>query len=462
MGPDLCGETGDGLSGLRPSTLETGPRPLAETAIGFQRQRPEMVHQRTLVRGKREPLGSTKEKEGAMSAVVGIDVGAYKHAAAVCKPGEREAERGVFRLSADRAGFKELERWLQRQGPVERVVLESSGHYYWPLASHLHRLGYQVAVVNPLRAKYFAKSRLQRSKSDPADARTLAALGMSEEPRVKDPLLGAEAREATRFWGGLVKEQGQVRQKLVRLVEIGFPELKECFEDPLCETALAVLREAPTARTAARKRVSTLAETARPGGQRRLGENKARRLHELAKETIAPPELDAQMGFQVGLLIKQFDLLDEQIELAEQRVAEVLDSALAQRLQTIPGVGPALAATFIAEIGDIWRFDDFDQLSAYAGVHPKEQSSGTKGQRPETSWHMAKTGNSYIRSAAYRMAVVGIQHNPVIRAHYLRKRAQGKSAMNAVGHCMSKALSIIWGVWRSGQDFDPTLGGPKA
>jgi hypothetical protein len=27
--------------------------------------------------------------------------------------------------------------------------------------------------------------------------------------------------------------------------------------------------------------------------------------------------------------------------------------------------------------------------------------------------------------------------------------------MNAVGHCMRKALSIVWGVWRNGQDFDP-------
>jgi hypothetical protein len=35
-----------------------------------------------------------------------------------------------------------------------------------------------------------------------------------------------------------------------------------------------------------------------------------------------------------------------------------------------------------------------------------------------------------------------------------RKRgAQGKSTMNAVGHCMKKALAIVWGVWRSGMDF---------
>jgi len=396
-----------------------------------------------------------------MNAVVGIDVGAYTHAAAVCRPGEREAERKVFRLTANRAGFDELDRWLGLQGPVERVVLEASGHYYWPLASHLHRRGYQVAAVNPLQAKYFAKSRLQRSKSDPADARTLAALGMSEEPRVKDPLLGANAREAARFWGALVKEQAQLRQKLHRLVEIGFPELRECFEDPLCETAMAVLREAPTARTAARKRVSSLAGAVGPGGRRRLGERRAAQIQGLAKQTIAPPELDDQMAFEVRLLLQQFDLLEKQIEIAEVRVGEVLDSELARRLRTIPGVGPALAATFIAEIGDIWRFDDFDQLASYAGVHPQEQSSGTRGQNPETSWHMAKTGNAYLRSAAYKMAVVGIQHNPVIRAHYVRKRAQGKTAMNAVGHCMSKALAIIWGVWRSGRDFDPTVAVPK-
>ncbi len=68
---------------------------------------------------------------------------------------------------------------------------------------------------------------------------------------------------------------------------------------------------------------------------------------------------------------------------------------------------------------------------------------------------MAKTGSPYLRAALYRIAVVGLQHNPVIRAHYARKRAQGKAKMNALGHCMKKALAIVWGVWPSGRDFDP-------
>ena len=111
-----------------------------------------------------------------------------------------------------------------------------------------------------------------------------------------------------------------------------------------------------------------------------------------------------------------------------------------------------------AEVGDIGRFSDFDQLLAFAGVHPAERSSGRKGSNPETAWHMSKAGNSHLRAAAYRMAVVGVQHNPVIAAHYARKRAAGKSKMNALGHCMRKALSLVWGVWRNGQDFDPNWG----
>lgn len=98
-----------------------------------------------------------------MSQVVGIDVGAYKHAAAVCHSGEAKADKKVFRYAATRPGFNELDLWLERQGTVDKVVMESSGHYWWPLASHLHRRGIPVAVVNPLEAKYFAKSRLQRS-----------------------------------------------------------------------------------------------------------------------------------------------------------------------------------------------------------------------------------------------------------------------------------------------------------
>jgi transposase len=392
-------------------------------------------------------------------ATIGIDIGGHAHVAARCREGEPQADRKILRIGQSRAGFAALDAWLAAEPePIELVVMESSGHYWMPLAAHLRRSGIPVAVVNPLAARYFAKSRLGRTKSDPADARSLAEMAMRDTPKARDPLAGVELRQSARFVMTLVTEQAKVCQRLYRLIELGFPELRELFEDPTCRTARAVLRLAPTAQAATRRRPSTLAHANGTAGHRRLGQAKAERLAAAAADSIAVPELDAEATFEIGLLLDQFDLLERQIEAAEARVAGLLDGDLSRRLRTIPGVGPAIAATLIAEIGDIGRFDDFDQLLAFAGVHPAERSSGGKGASPETSWHMAKAGNSYLRAAAYRMAVAGVQHNPVIAAHYARKRAAGKSPMNSLGHCMRKALSIVWGVWRNGQDFDPNWG----
>lgn len=390
---------------------------------------------------------------------VGIDIGGRSHAVARCRSGTTTADRDLLRVGQSRAGFDALDAWLDQQPePVTLVTMESSGHYWMPLASHLCRHDVSVAVVNPLAAKYFAKSRLVRTKSDPADARSLAEMAMRDTPAARDPLSGVELRQAARFAMTLVAEQAKICQRLVRLVELGFPELAELFDDPTCRTAREVLRIAPTARAATRRRTASLANANAHPGHRRLGRSRAERLQAAAADSIAVPELDAEVAFEVGLLLDQFDLLERQIEAADQRVASLLDGETARLLRTIPGVGPSIAATLIAEIGDITRFSDVDQLLAYAGVHPAERSSGRKGANPETSWHMSKAGNSHLRTAAYRMALVGIQHNPVIAAHYARKRAAGKSKMNALGHCMRKALSLVWGVWRNGRDFDPSWG----
>jgi transposase len=390
---------------------------------------------------------------------IGIDIGGRTHVVARCRDGTSRADREILRVNQSRAGFAALDAWLGRQTePVTLVTMESSGHYWMPLASHLCRREVPVAVVNPLAAKYFAKSRLARTKSDPADARSLAEMAMRDTPPARDPLTGVELRQAARFAMTLVAEQAKVCQRLIRLVELGFPELGELFDDPTCRTAREILRIAPTARAATRRRTSTLANANAGPGRRRLGTTKAERLQTAAVDSIAVPELDAEVAFEVGLLLDQYDLLERQIEEADRRVAGLLDGETARRLQTIPGVGPSIAAALLAEIGDIDRFTDFDQLLAYAGVHPAERSSGRKGANPETAWHMSKAGNAHLRAAAYRMALVGIQHNPVIAAHYARKRAAGKSKMNALGHCMRKALSIVWGVWRNGRDFDPNWG----
>ena len=102
-----------------------------------------------------------------------------------------------------------------------------------------------------------------------------------------------------------------------------------------------MLRIAPTAAAARRRRLSTLAGHANAGpGHRRLGLTKAEHLKAAAATSIAVSELDTEcLAFEVGLLLDHYDLLEQQIEQAEAHLAGIIDSELARRLQTIPGVG---------------------------------------------------------------------------------------------------------------------------
>ena len=69
--------------------------------------------------------------------------------------------------------------------------------------------------------------------------------------------------------------------------------------------------------------------------------------------------------------------LDRAIERADKLVGKVrAGSKEAMLLETIPGVGPILALTILAEIGDVGRFHPAKHLSSYAGLVPSTRQSG--------------------------------------------------------------------------------------
>jgi transposase len=65
-------------------------------------------------------------------------------------------------------------------------------------------------------------------------------------------------------------------------------------------------------------------------------------------------------------------------------------------IQQIPGVGPTLAAVFVAEIGDITRFHRPQQLASWAGLTPKHHESDTTVHRGR----ITKQGSRLVRWAA--------------------------------------------------------------
>jgi transposase len=123
-------------------------------------------------------------------------------------------------------------------------------------------------------------------------------------------------------------------------------------------------------------------------------------------------------------------------------------------LMSIPGIGHKSACKLLAEIQDIDLFDSPRQLAAYAGVTPRQYVSGSSIYRKT---RMSKKGNSTLRSALFFPAMVAKRCNPVLRPFADRLANSGKSPMSVTGAVMRKLLHIIFGVWKSGLPFDPSL-----
>jgi len=124
-------------------------------------------------------------------------------------------------------------------------------------------------------------------------------------------------------------------------------------------------------------------------------------------------------------------------------------------LQSVPGVGPILSLTILAELPELGKLNR-RKIAALAGVAPFCRDSGKlRGKR--TVWG----GRASLRSALYMGTLVGSRFNPVIRAHYLHLLKAGKCRKVALVACMRKLLTILNSIMRNRSPWNPTLFVPE-
>jgi transposase len=107
------------------------------------------------------------------------------------------------------------------------------------------------------------------------------------------------------------------------------------------------------------------------------------------------------------------------------------------RLQSVPGVGPGLAATLIIELPELGNLNS-KKISALVGVAPLNHDSGSKRGRC-SPWG----GRPQVRTILYMAALVATRFNPVIRELYNRLCVAGKAKKVALVACMHKLLIIM-------------------
>jgi transposase len=108
-------------------------------------------------------------------------------------------------------------------------------------------------------------------------------------------------------------------------------------------------------------------------------------------------ELDPAFNARVLSLRRLIEKFDFEIDVLTNRTTGQLAHHRGfKAIQAIDGVGPVLAAIFVAEIGDVTRFTRPQQLCSWAGMTPRHRESDTTVHRGR----ITKQGNRLVRWAA--------------------------------------------------------------
>jgi len=159
----------------------------------------------------------------------------------------------------------------------------------------------------------------------------------------------------------------------------------------------------------------------------------------LQERNHAEHYLDAFRNKQFKQLVK---LLEKQITQCEQAFLALIaaDAPLshkAKRLQAIPGVGPVIAATVLAEMPELGQLNT-QTAAALAGVAPYNRDSGPqKGLR-----HIAG-GRRAVRTALFMAAMNAVRFDSILKAFYQRLLAAGKKPIVALTACMRKLIILM-------------------
>jgi len=382
---------------------------------------------------------------------VGIDIAKRTHEACFMGQDGRQLGKGR-RFHNNRRGVRALLDDLQQLPEPVTIGLEATGHYWLAVHDELVRAGHTVQVLNPLQTHAYRKTTIRKLKTDRQDAWLIAdvvRIGRGRAAYVPDETI-LQLRELTRFRWGLVDQIGDAKRRILTILDRVFPEYETLFSDVFIKSSRALLERATTAAEFADADLDELTAVLKQKSRGRLGRDKAEALQAAARESLGLTRLGGVASFELRALLDQITFLEHQVAAVEQQI-EALLATIEQHVTDIKGISPVMAASLIAEIGDVQRFRRFESLVAYTGIDPSVVASG---EFKATETHMSKRGSPHLRRALWLSAITASQSNPDL-AEYLRRRLdEGKPWGTAMGAVARKLLSRIYVILRDNRPYE--------
>jgi transposase len=394
---------------------------------------------------------------------VGIDVALREHRIAVLDR-DGEAVGSSFTIAASQDGVATLLRTLAaRDATAAQTVigLEASGHLWENLEAALVGAGYRVLVLNPLQTRRYRDVLRRKAKTDDIDAHVIAGLlrsGAAQASYVPDEPIQS-LRELARLRARLMDDWQDYLRQLIAQLDVVLPEHRTALGDLRSARARGILAQFPTAQHLAQASPRAIRRAAHDAGTRGFSLDDAGAVRDAARHSLYSGKAATARAQVVRTLVSQLDRLSAAIDEVDRAATALLPPSEpgtgpsdADLLQTIPGIGPHTAATLLGELGVPMRFTDAQALVAYVGFYPVITESGQRVGTPRLS----PVGSRIARRTLYLAAVNAVRRSAEWRTIYLRKRAQGKPAKQALIVVAVKLLHTLYAMLKHRRPYNPS------
>ena len=343
--------------------------------------------------------------------IVGIDVGSETHFARAFDWRNYEYTKKPLEFSNTEAGFMMFKAWVEdiaeKQGKTAVIPgMEPTGHYWFALGKFLQDSGMKPVHVSNLRFQ--------------------------------------TQEELTR-----------IKNRIARWFAIYFPEYKDVYGDLMAVSGRMILKEAPLPEDIRILGVNGVNQIWRNAKLRGTGMKRAKILVSAAEHSVGSKEASEAARIELKNLLNDMDVYVSRMEELLQTIEEKLKTIpYVDKLMEIKGIGLITVSGFIAEVGDIGRFDNPKQLQKLAGYAIVANDSGKHNGESRISYR----GRKRLRYVLYEAAISLVGKNAEfkeIHEYYRTRKENPLKKMQSVVAVACKIIRVFYTILTKGVDYDP-------
>ena len=329
------------------------------------------------------------------------------------------------------------------------VIMESTGIYHRPIERFFLEHNFNVFVINPIYGK-MKKRNLRKTKTDKEDCFNLVNLFFNNtfKEYIKPEQLYLDLNALSRQYFALNELCVNLKNRYRNLLYLCFPEYELIFKNNTIYSSIALdfIEKYPHANIISNTRIDCLQNFFKKNNFR-YWKSKPIKIKQFAINSYPSVNINDEIVSNLSQLAKLVNEYQKAIDIIKYKITFLAKkSKYFEPINSIFGIGEFTTSIIIAELGDINRFNNIKELTAYCGLDPSIKQSG---KSVDIHGPISKSGNKYMRKILYiavsniiRSTALSKREND-IEIYYRKKRNEGKHHYASIIACTTKLLRKI-------------------